>query len=154
VHHEVSVSATKKNGRIAIGASHYLNEEEVPSSKEAAQALIALARKSVRLEDIEVENIYCGMRSGSNDYFPIIGALVDSNKSLSLDKTALQGDKTASVVNHPELYMINGAGGYGFVLAPYLSDLLSRHLVNGEIIPASLEAKRFYFRWAKKKGKK
>jgi len=152
VHHEVSVSATKKNGCIAIGASHYLNEEDVPAPKEGAQALIELARKSVKLEEIEIENIYYGMRSGSNDYFPIIGPLVDSQKSLDLDSTALRGDKTASVVNHPELYMINGAGGYGFVLAPLLTDLLSRHLVDAEPLPESLTAKRFYYRWAKKEG--
>lgn len=154
VHHEVSVSATKKNGRIAIGASHYLKEEDVPSSQEAAESLITLAKKSVQLKNIEVEKIYCGMRSGSNDYFPIIGALVDSQKSLFLDKRALQGDKTASVVNYPEVYMINGVGGYGFVLAPYLTDLLSRHLVDGEVLPESLQSKRFYYRWAKKKGQK
>jgi tRNA 5-methylaminomethyl-2-thiouridine biosynthesis bifunctional protein len=152
VHHEVSVSATKKNGRIAIGASHYLNEEDIPLPKEGAQALIDLARKSVRLEDIEIENIYCGMRSGSNDYFPILGPLVDSQKSLDIDSAALQGDKTASVVNYPELYMINGVGGYGFVLAPYLADQLSRYLVDAEPLAESLMAKRFYYRWAKKEG--
>ncbi len=154
VHHEVSVSATKKNGRIAIGASHYLNEKDIPSSDEGAQALIDLAKKSVRLEDIKLERVYCGMRSGSNDYFPIIGPLVDSKKSLDLDSTALQGNKTASVVNYPELYMINGVGGYGFVLAPLLTDLLSRHLVDEEPLPKSLESKRFYYRWAKKEEKK
>lgn len=154
VHHEVSVSATKKNGRIAIGASHYLNKEDLPTSEEAAQNLIALARKSVKLGDVKVENTYCGMRSGSNDYFPIIGALIDAKKSLALDSTALKGDKTACVVEYPELYMINGVGGYGFVLAPYLTDLLSRHLVDGEVLPESLQSKRFYYRWAKKKGQK
>ena len=152
VHHEVSVSATKKNGRIVIGASHYLNEDDMPSAEQSAQELIDLARKSVRLEDIEVENTYCGMRSGSNDYFPIIGPLVDSKKSLALDGSALKGDKSASIVNYPELYMINGVGGYGFVLAPYLADFLSRHLVDADPLPESLETKRFYYRWAKKKG--
>ena len=154
VHHEVSVSATKKNGRIAIGASHYLNEEEVPSSEEGAQALIDLARKSVRLADIEIEEIYCGMRSGSNDYFPIIGPLVDSKQSLSFDNAALKGDKSASVVNYPELYMINGVGGYGFVLAPYLADQLSRFLVDADPLSESLTVKRFYYRWAKKEGQR
>ena len=154
VHHEVSVSATKKNGNIAIGASHYLNKAELPSPEDGAKALIALAEKSVKLENIEVVDVHCGMRSGSNDYLPILGSLIDSSKSLALDDKAFKGDKSALVERYPQLYMVNGVGGYGFVLAPYLAELMSEHLVNKKALPEFLDVKRFYYRWAKKRGQK
>ena len=154
VHHAVSVSATKKNGNIAIGASHYLNEDEMPSSQQGAQDLIELAKKSVKLENIELISSFSGMRSGSNDYLPILGPLINSDKSIQLDIKALSGDKSASVVAYPKLYMMNGVGGYGFVLAPYLAELMSEYLIDKKALPEFLEAKRFYYRWAKKKGQR
>ncbi len=154
VHHEVSVSATKKNGHIAIGASHYLDENDIPSDTQGAEEMIKLAKKSVRLKDIEVLQTFCGMRSGSNDYLPLIGELVNEDKSIQVDAKALKGDKNASLVNYPHLYMMNGVGGYGFVLAPYLAELMSEHLVNSASLPEFLEAKRFYYRWAKKEGQR
>jgi len=149
IHHEVSVSATKKNGRLSIGASHYLNQDDLPLKEQGALNLIALAEKSVVLEDVKIHSSYCGMRSGSNDYLPLLGGLVDAKKSLEEAPEALKGVKT-EVVLLPELYMINGVGGYGFVLAPYLAKKLSKHLINGSNLPEYLEPKRFYYRWAKK----
>jgi tRNA 5-methylaminomethyl-2-thiouridine biosynthesis bifunctional protein len=49
--------------------------------------------------------------------------------------------------------MINGAGGYGFVLAPYLADLMARHLIDAEELPAYLKPERFHTRWAKKEAR-
>ena len=153
IHHEVSVSATKKNGRISLGASHYLNQDDLPLKEQGALDMIELALKSVKLKDIKIHSSYCGMRSGSNDYLPILGRLVSAKKSLELDASALKGNKQAELNYIPELYMINGVGGYGFVLAPYLSELLCKALVNDSEIPEFLEPKRFYYRWAKKDAK-
>ena len=152
LHHHISISATKKNGAIAIGASHYLNEEEMPSGEEGAQQLLELANKSLVLEDIQVQNVLTGMRAGSNDYLPLLGPLVDTSKSLALDERALEGNKKAELVYHKEVYMMNGVGGYGFVLAPYLASLLSQYLVNAKALPEYLEPKRFYYRYTKKLG--
>ncbi len=150
IHHEVYVSATKKNGRLSIGASHYLNQEDLPLIEQGSQKLIDLAMKSVKLEEVKVHSSYCGMRSGSNDYLPLLGGIVDAKKSLTKAPEALKGIKTpVSLI--PELYMINGVGGYGFVLAPYLAKHLCQHFVNEEKLPEFLEPKRFYYRWAKKK---
>jgi len=154
VHHEVSVSATKKNGCIAVGASHYLNKDEMPSLKDGAHELMQLARKSVRLENVELVDTFYGMRAGSNDYLPILGPLIDAKKSLDSDETALKGNKIASVITYPHVYMMNGVGGYGFVLAPYLAELMKGHLLDAQDLPELLDLKRFYYRWAKKKGQK
>lgn len=154
LHHEVSVSVTKKNGCIAIGASHYLKKDEVPKNEEGAQELISLAQKSIELKDIEVLNVFTGMRAGSNDYLPLLGPLVDISKSLALDPRASKAEKEASLSYIKDVYMMNGVGGYGFVLAPYLASLLCAHLVHNKALPEFLEPKRFYYRQAKKRGQK
>jgi tRNA 5-methylaminomethyl-2-thiouridine biosynthesis bifunctional protein len=46
--------------------------------------------------------------------------------------------------------MINGSGGYGFVLAPYLARILKEHITGAKKIPSSLTPARFFARWAKK----
>ena len=153
VHHEVSISATKKNGRIAIGASHYLNEDDIPTAQSGSEELIALAKKSVNLEDVQLHSSYCGMRSGSNDYLPILGQLVNARDSLESAPEALKGDKNAKLEYTPELYMINGVGGYGFVLGPYLAKMMSEHLLEEKELSKEVDLKRLYYRWAKKEGK-
>ncbi|NOR58025.1 MAG: FAD-dependent oxidoreductase [Sulfurimonas sp.] len=153
VHHEVSISATKKNGRIAIGASHYLNREDIPSLEQGSLELIELAKKSVNLEDIKIHSSYCGMRSGSNDYLPILGQLISAKESLESAPEAMKGDKSAKLEMTNDLYMINGVGGYGFVLGPYLAKLMCEHLLEQKALPSEVDLKRLYYRWAKKEGK-
>ncbi len=152
VHHEVSVSATKKNGRIAIGASHYLEKERMPIKEDGEAALIGLAQKSVILDDVIVCDSFSGMRSGSNDYLPIIGPLVKASESITKSPQLLKGDKDADLEYYPEVYMVNGVGGYGFVLAPYLSKLMTDYLLDDEALPDYLAPKRFLYRWAKKEA--
>lgn len=153
VHHEVSVSATKRNGRIAIGASHYLNKGEMPLLQRGSEELISLAKKSVDLQDVHIHSSYCGMRSGSNDYLPILGQLIDATASLVCGPEALKGDKEANLEYLPELYMINGVGGYGFVLGPFLAKMMTEHLLEEKELPKDVDLKRLYYRWAKKEGK-
>ncbi|HIC44660.1 MAG TPA: FAD-dependent oxidoreductase, partial [Sulfurimonas sp.] len=152
IHQDVSISVTKKNGCIAIGASHYLDVKEIPSDEEGAKSLLELAQKSFELEDVKVHNVLTGMRAGSNDYLPIIGPMVDMTKSLEHDASALKGNKNAKLSMIDNVYMINGVGGYGFVLAPYLAKMMCDYLVDDKPLAEYLEPKRFYYRIAKKKG--
>jgi len=46
--------------------------------------------------------------------------------------------------------MINGSGGYGFVLAPYLAKMLRDEILSGTKINEKLAPARFFARWAKK----
>ena len=152
VHHEVSVSATKKNGRIAVGASHHLDKEMMPTKEEGEAELIRLAQKSVKLDDLRLISSFTGMRSGSNDYLPMLGSVVKAQESIHKHPETLKGNKELELEYYPELYMINGVGGYGFVLAPYLSKLMSEHLIDGQELPEYLAPKRFFYRWAKKEA--
>ena len=51
---------------------------------------------------------------------------------------------------YENLYMINGSGGYGFVLAPYLAKILKENMMSGKKISDRLSPARFFARWAKK----
>ncbi len=153
MHHEVSVSATKKNGKIAIGASHYLDESQMPSVQKESENLIAMAQKSFALPELSLYDSFRGMRSGSNDYLPIVGPVVDIEASLLAGPDALKGNKDAKLVFKEGMYMINGVGGYGFVLAPYLASMLADNFCKEKALEAYLEPKRFYYRYAKQQGK-
>ena len=54
---------------------------------------------------------------------------------------------------YENLYTLNGVGGRGFVLAPYLANILSEFVVNGEEMPKEVLNYRLFKRWAKKEGK-
>ena len=51
---------------------------------------------------------------------------------------------------YPNLYMINGSAGYGFVLGPYLAKILKEYILNAKEIDKSLSPERFFTRWAKR----
>ncbi len=154
IHQHLSISAKKKNGNVALGATHYLDEAQMPDEHEAFEAMLALAEQTYPLEDVDCLEVLKGMRSGSNDYLPVVGQLIDIQASMDTDKSALQGNKSAKIVYYEGLYMINGVGGYGFVLAPYLATMLSKHLFEGMPLPSHLTPDRFYYRYAKKTGMK
>ncbi len=157
IHHQVSLAPTTPEGLSAIGATHnvhyhpQLSDEEYDIEAGRAE-LIKKATESVKLENIEVLADFTGLRSGSNDYFPIVGRVADAAKSIDLHPELLKGVKVPKeeLVYHPDLYMINGVGGYGFVLGPYLAKALSDHLVDQSPLDEQLDPTRFLYRWAKK----
>jgi len=154
LHSGVSVSATKQNGEITIGATHHREFSEVKVTKEDNIELLNSASTLVALDDVEVKNSFVGVRAGSFDYLPLLGKVVDSSKTL-LEFPSLLHDYKAKVdelVYYPNLYMINGVGGRGFVLAPFLAKILSEHLLNDKELDKELLPSRFFYRWCKKKG--
>lgn len=158
IHHKVSLAPTTKEGSSAIGATHDVHyhpeKTQLPYDIEAGRkVLIEKATDSVKLEDIEILKDYTGLRSGSNDYLPLLGRVANAKKSLEAHPELLKGakiDKT-SLAYHPGLYIINGTGGYGFVLGPYLAEMLSCHLIDGEPMDEQLDPTRFLLRWAKRR---
>lgn len=145
LHHHVSISPTSEEGIVAIGATHNVHfspfGDETYDVESGRAELIAKASNTLILKDIEVLRDYTGLRSGSNDYMPILGPLVDAQRSLS--------DREGKIHYYPNLTMINGSGGYGFVLAPYLAEQLARHVSKGDPIDTELLPERFYKRWLK-----
>ncbi len=158
IHHHLSISPSSKEGTVAIGATHDVHFNPFtgePYDLEAGRReLIEKALKSVPLEHIEVLNDYVGLRSGSNDYLPIAGRVVDAEKSMQRDLDLININKLddGQFDYFPDLYMINGSGGYGFVFAPFLAKQLSDHICGGNPLNSVLAPGRFFRRWAKKRG--
>jgi len=156
LHQFVSISATHE-GKIAIGATHNL-EYHPQTSKEpynvqnGREELLNKASQTLKLDNIKIEKDYMGLRSGSFDYMPLVGKLVMSKETLQNKNIRLKTKKPnyEEYDYYPHLTMINGSGGYGFVLAPYLAKLLTEHILQGKAISDRISPARFFARYAKK----
>lgn len=156
IHQFVSISPSK-DGVLAIGATHNVHyhpqsAKEPYDIEEGRAELLEKASRTIKLEDIEVIKDYTGLRSGSFDYMPLLGGLVISNETLESNNIRFKTKKPnfEEYTYYPNLYMINGNGGYGFVLAPYLAKILTEHILSGKKISNRLSPARFFARWAKK----
>jgi len=156
LHQFVSISPSD-NGILAIGATHNVhyhpdNTSQIYDINDGRDELLQKAMKTIKLNDVEIIKDYTGLRSGSLDYIPIIGQIVNSYESLKLDKRELKTKKPNydNYTYYKDLYMINGNGGYGFVLAPYLAQILVKNILYNIKIPNNLTPARFFARWVKK----
>ncbi len=157
IHQNVSISPSVE-GKLAIGATHNVHYHPQTATQpydiaEGRAELLQKASRTINLEDVEVIKDYTGLRSGSFDYMPLLGSLVLSKETLATKGIRFKVKKPNfdEYTYYPNLYMINGNGGYGFVLAPYLAKMLSEHIFSDKKISERLSPARFFARWAKKK---
>ena len=156
IHQFVSI-APSCDGVIAIGATHNVHYHPQKSKEpydfmKGREELLKKARETVKLDDVEVVTDYIGLRSGSHDYMPLLGELVLSKETLLCceKKVRVKRPDYKEFIYYPNLYMINGSGGYGFVLAPYLAKMLKEHILSAKEISSRLSPARFFARWAKR----
>ncbi|MFZ3052372.1 MAG: FAD-binding oxidoreductase [Sulfuricurvum sp.] len=158
LHHHVSISPTTKAGVVAIGATHDVHYSpfsgELYDVEQGRAILLEKASKTLKLNNINILNDYMGLRSGSNDYLPMLGSLVDAEATLEKFPHLRHGQAfdSSEYVYYPNLTMINGSGGYGFVLAPYLAKRLKESIVDEIKIDPILSPSRFFPRWAKRQS--
>jgi tRNA 5-methylaminomethyl-2-thiouridine biosynthesis bifunctional protein len=146
-HKGVSVAKTDEEGNFAIGATHQRFVLDQPCSDQENEKLIEKAINYLKLENINVVKSYCGARAASNDYVPLVGRVVDSAKTVESYPSLKKGTKIPkeNFVYYPNLFMINGLGGRGFVLGPFLADQLLCGQVDGVLDPT-----RMFVRWVRK----
>ena len=156
IHQFVSISPSK-DGKLAIGATHNVHyhpdtTKESYDIESGRGELLEKASRSIKLENVKVVRDYTGLRSGSFDYMPLVGPLVMSHETLQNKSIHFQTKKPNfdEYTYYPNLTMINGSGGYGFVLAPYLAKILTEYIVSGKEISKRVQPARFFARWAKK----
>ena len=156
LHQFVSISPSK-DGVLAIGATHNVHYHPQTSSEpynveEGRAELLQKASRTIDLDKVEVLKDYTGLRSGSFDYMPLLGPLVISKETLACESIRFKVKKPDynEYTYYPNLYMINGNGGYGFVLAPYLAKILSDYILSAREISDRISPGRFFARWAKK----
>jgi len=161
LHQFVSVSKShQENGKniLAIGATHTIhyhpekNKEAYDREKGRAE-LLEKAAQTIDLKDIEIVKDYVGLRSGSVDYMPLLGALIRSEETIKNCGNRLQDKRISydAFSYYPNLSIINGSGGYGFVLAPYLAKILKEHILYGKEIDKSIAPARYFARWARRR---
>lgn len=157
IHHKVSLAPTDASGISAIGATHDVHYHPQRSAEpydfEAGRReLIEKATETVALENVEILRDYTGLRSGSNDYLPILGPLVDTAATLEQFPELAHGAAVdpEAYRYHEGVYMINGSGGYGFVLAPYLASQFAEHLRRALPLDPAMLPSRFFTRWVKR----
>jgi len=157
IHQYVSISPSR-DGVLAIGATHNVHYHpeinETPYDIQSGrEELLQKARQTIKLEDVKVVKDYMGLRSGSFDYLPLVGRIVDSHATLACCEKNIRIKRPdfTSFIYYPNLYMINGSGGYGFVLAPLLAKYLTQHILHKKEIDGSLLPARFFARWAKRR---
>ena len=157
IHQFVSISPSS-NGIIAIGATHNVHfhpdKDHATYDLEAGrEELLTKASYTITLNnDVEIVKDYTGLRSGSFDYMPLVGPLVLSKETMNCCEKNIRVKRPdyKEFLYYPNLYMINGSGGYGFVLAPYLAKILKEHISGAKTISDRLSPARFFARWAKK----
>lgn len=178
-HKECSVSTSvpsqsKEKYHVSIGATHHrfncdssicslcLKEPNLNNFKRLSndensvnsdtQILLKRASDILVLNDVKVVDIKIGARASSVDYFPMVGELINSKETLNMFPYITKGTHVPNsrLMPHKNLFVLNGLGGRGFVLAPYLANLLVEHIVNNKELPENITTSRLFKRWAKK----
>lgn len=173
-HKECSLSVSSEDGTVSIGATHNrFDDEKVESSynlklkninklehneytnkiiQNDISILLKKANDIKTLNDVKVLDVKIGARASSVDYFPMVGKLVDSQKSFEKYPHLKNGfqikNENLEMINN--LYILNGVGGRGFVLSPYLAYVLVENIFNNQELEEEITNYRLFKRWAKK----
>ncbi|MGM0518719.1 MAG: FAD-dependent oxidoreductase [Campylobacterota bacterium] len=114
--------------------------------------LLTLACEIKTLKDVEVLDIKIGARASSVDYYPIIGKLVNSKKSIEKHPHIVNGSfiKEDSLVYYENLFVLNAVGGRGYVLSPFLANSLVEFIINNKPLNKDIMTYRLFKRWARR----
>jgi len=149
MHKSISVSANV-NGIIKIGATHVKSKEPCKvCDGEALKELFESASQMIDTSDFVLKETFCGMRSGSKDYFHVVGKVIDVPFMLETYPTIRRGDKpTMKYVEN--LFVCNGLGGRGFVFAPLMAQMLAECIVEGKEVDSRVKTDRLFLKWCRK----
>ena len=149
MHKSISVSANV-NGIIKIGATHVKSKEPCKvCDGEALKELFESASQMIDTSDFVLKEIFCGMRSGSKDYFPLVGKVIDVPFMLETYPAIIRGAKpTMKYVDN--LFVCNGLGGRGFVFAPLMARILAECIIEGEEVDSRVKTDRLFLKWCRK----
>ncbi len=155
-HKECSVSRTIKKDEntniVSIGATHHRFVYEKPISNDDTQTLLKRANNIITLKDIKVIDQLAGARASSSDFLPLVGEIINSDKTLKEFPYLVNGTNVNSnrFSKYQKLFYLNAVGGRGFVLAPYLAKILVDFIVDDKKIDEYLTLNRVFKKWVKK----
>lgn len=173
-HKECSISISNDEQIVSIGATHNrFDDDKIDSSynlelkninkikhndytnniiQNDIAKLLKKANDIKVLNDVKVLDVKIGARASSVDYFPMVGKLVDAKKSFEKYPHLKNGFqiKNENLEMIDNLYILNGVGGRGFVLSPYLAYILVENIFNNKELEEEITNFRLFKRWAKK----
>ncbi len=149
VHKKISISK-KIEDKIVIGATHKRLENINQNFCRPDGSLLQEAKKMAKFEEIELLQMYCGVRASVNDHLPIVGELIDLKEALKLFKGVKKKPKKSELPREKGVYIINGFGGRGFVFGPYLAKILSDFIINSKEIDERVDMDRYFYRFLKR----
>jgi tRNA 5-methylaminomethyl-2-thiouridine biosynthesis bifunctional protein len=119
---------------------------------EDTQKLLSLANDIIKLDDLEVLEAYGGARASSYDYFPIVGDIIDDEKTLKEFPYLKHGTRVKEdrFTKKDNLFILNGVGGRGFVLSPYIANILVEYIISQKTINEEIRSDRLFKRWVRK----
>lgn len=137
---------------VSIGATHHRDVEGIDDIDANSLELLTKANDIHKLEDVVVLNHYVGARACSIDYFPIVGDIIDSKKTLEDFPYLVNGTnvETKRFTRFKNAYVLTGVGGRGFVLAPYLAKELVHNIINAKEIDNNITIDRLFKREVKR----
>lgn len=166
IHKSISVSTNKNDGTVAIGATKERHDTQnfecisscekcpfyVNSEEGQIKTLLQEAQELIKLENLEVVNVYRGARATIKSYFPIIGKAIDYEKSLKKHPSIKNGTKIPPdlLEYFPNIYLINALGSRGFVVAPLLAQILGKHILENEKIPKEISSENLFYKNVRK----
>jgi len=149
MHQSMSVGANV-DGIIKLGATHERGVKDVkPCEEKESLSLKEMASELIDTSDLELTQMYCGMRAGSRDSFPLIGKVIDVDTMLETHPSIKKGRKFP-LKYIDNLYVYNGLGGRGFVFAPMLAQMLAEHIIEGKEIDKRVNPDRLFLKWCRK----
>ncbi len=116
------------------------------------QELLTKANDIKVIHEPKVVDIKIGPRASSIDYFPMVGKLIDSEKTLEKFPHLKNGShiKNEMLSTIDNLYVLNGVGGRGYVLSPYLAKNLVDEIQKNNFLNVEISTHRLSKRWVKK----
>jgi tRNA 5-methylaminomethyl-2-thiouridine biosynthesis bifunctional protein len=148
LHESLSISANM-GGVIKLGATHELEVKNIkPCDENSAYALLEKASNIIDTSDFKLIKTYCGMRSGSRDFSPVVGKVIDVQRMFEYPYI-LDGRKYP-ILYHENLFILNGLGARGFVLAPYLANELANMIVEKKPMDKRADSDRLFWNWVRK----
>lgn len=149
MHQSMSVGANCE-GIIKLGATHEKEVKEVVScSEQQALGLKEKASSLINTSDLELKEVFCGMRAGSKDYFPLVGQVIDVPYMLETHPAIVRGAKP-ELQYVDDLYVLNGLGGRGFVFAPLMAKMLVEYILCGVPLDSKVNPERLFLKWCRK----
>ena len=167
IHKSISVSANKKDGTVAIGATQQNHSSVatecattcdkcpfyVDNDKEDIESLIKQSKELIKLDNLEIVKISKGARATIKSYFPVVGKIIDYDSSIKKYPSIKNGTKIPEELleYYPNIYTINALGSRGFVFGPYLANILKENILDEVDIPKDISLEKLFYKMARTK---